>query len=165
MEPYGGPAALGGIITGLMLASWMLGRWQRGLPGSPPAAADTIAPAPGTIAPPLISSSCPAPVPDQRRTEGEGGEWLGALHEDVRAYRLAQQVLVESVLTGKIGACPPASGEGEDGRSVELSEGPDCRLIATAVSSCLCAACTDDRRRIVLALSQPSADPVSFTRV
>lgn len=165
MEPYGGPAALGGIITGLMLVSWMLGRWQRGLAESRPVAAGTASPAPSTVAQPPVSSPCQGPVPDQGRAEAEGGEWLGALHEDVRAYRLAQQVLGESVLTGALGACSTAVGESEDGSSMELSEGPDCRLIATSVSSCLCAACTDDRRRIVLALSQPSADPASFTRV
>lgn len=39
MDHFGGPAVLGGVITGLMLWAWALGRWQGSFPAAPARAA------------------------------------------------------------------------------------------------------------------------------
>jgi hypothetical protein len=170
MDPYGGPAALGGVVTGLMLVSWMLGRWQSG-----PSAARLRAVPEALAEPPeapAATRACEAAARAERRDAVDSFAALGELHADVSAYRAAQQILSDSALRATMRVGWTASGEGEMCRFVGVSGAPTCPgARSSAGPARACAACNaapiapvpePDR---VLPLAQPSAEPVVFTRV
>lgn len=96
-----GPVALAGIMICTALAGWTLGRWQGGLIS---AVADR-SPAPvfaAAIAPLRRARTVdqPQPWPDASGTGGRSAELatassLAQMHEEIIAYRRAQQVLTD----------------------------------------------------------------------
>lgn len=163
MEPYGGPAALGGMISGLMLGAWMLGRWQR-VPGG--SALHTARPLPdraiGTDGEAASDRLCQKAARDERRAAFADDLALVELHADITAYRAAQQVLSDAeVRSMPIGWT--ASGEGESCRYIGVSGRPTCPVVARADAACGCGSCPADLPRKLRV--QPSAVPVVLTRV
>lgn len=102
MDISGGPAALGGILMCVALAAWALGRWQ----GAALAAVDRAAAATGEAAarlalavglphaPARPSCHCAACAnADYRGDELASASALGAMHEEISAYRRAEHIL------------------------------------------------------------------------
>jgi hypothetical protein len=171
MDPYGGPAALGGVMTGLMLASWMFGRWQS-RPGDPPARAvqENV---------PESSDSLHAGRPCENAAGAErhvvnAFTALGELHADISAYRQAQQILSDNALRATMQVGWTAPGEDDLCRLIGGSGTPTCpaaRLSADPL--CPCAACRSASPLPVQTavpcavpnLAQPSAEPFGLTLV
>lgn len=163
MEPYGGPAALGGMIGGLMLGAWMLGRWQ-GVAGG--GALHTAGALPdrgiGTDGEAASDRLCQQAAHDERRAAFADEFALAELHADITAYRAAQQVLSDAeVCSMPIGWS--ASGEGETCRYIGVSGQPTCPVVLRVDADCGCGSCPADLRRELRV--QPSAVPAVLTRV
>ena len=111
MELLASPAMLGGIIAGVALGAWSLGRWQ----GAAWPVTDPRSPAPGAEHPPFewrasvshdpspavhsavrsaapIAGLCQQARRAERNVALEPGFSLGDLHAEVSAYRQQQQV-------------------------------------------------------------------------
>lgn len=170
MDPYGGPAALGGVMTGLMLASWMLGRWQSRLGDARlRAVRETLAEPPEV---PAATRPCEAAARAERRDAVDAFAALGELHADVSAYRAVQQILSDSALRATMQVGWTASGEGEVCRFIGVSGAPTCPAARSSADPLrACAACNGapmapmQGPEPVPLLAQPSAEPVVFTRV
>jgi hypothetical protein len=101
MDLSGGPAALGGIMMGLALGAWLMGRWQGGLAVSDdraPAAAPTAGPDRSEADEvPMQRATAVAPCQEaaqaERRNAMAAAGSLGELHDEISAYRRAQKVL------------------------------------------------------------------------
>ncbi|MFO6446444.1 hypothetical protein ACLBKU_04800 [Erythrobacter sp. NE805] len=174
MEWFGGPAALGGVITGLMLAAWMLGRWQSGL-APPPARRETLAddvPSSEALSRALAGQQSDAAdaetsrplASDERRSALAGGASLGELHEQVSAYRRAEQVLADADVEGLQlywagpGACEPAPRAAIGVRHAAAMRHP-------GGADCACGTCTADCPRAGPPRADQPSLAVPFTRV
>lgn len=161
MEPFGGAAALGGVITGLMLASWMLGRRQSRLSQSEMAPVPKVTSTPPDEAP--ASRSFQQPALAERRDTIEGFASVGELHAAVSAYRAAQQVLTTGASTVSITVGWSATGERESCRNMGVGGEPICP--SAAVTDPVCDGTGPRLPRPLPAVLQPSAEPAAFTRV
>lgn len=177
MMEWGGSAALGGMMTSLMLGAWALGRWQgplrnAALPedGAPtaPSPTATLRPGPGAPARVPHERSCQEAARIERRSASDCPDSLGELHADMVAYRRAQRALVDadsaSLWTGRLGT------ESEEAcRYLGVSGQPTCpSIVLKAEELCACRACHPAGRPAPAArgLLQPSPEPPPlFTRV
>lgn len=164
MEFYADPAALGGVVIGLMLAAWLLGRWHG-------EAADRCGTGEPIAEPPAVPSDrvprhaparpCQQAAREERRAVLEAAAALGEIHADVSAYRRAQQVLADGAFAGTIRAGLSASGEGEACRYLGISGQPTCPLPGIGGTAggapCACGGCA-------LAVPRP-VQPVALVRV
>jgi len=139
MELSAGPAALGGIMMGVALGAWTLGRWQGGfaLPddggGHGPTRVGDAAPTP-----PGALAEAPAKPDQQHAFVARGAavaDPLGELHAEISAYRRAEQVLAdvgpdELVLRHRCGNTGPAC------RHPALTGEPVCDLSGTVRPPC-----------------------------
>lgn len=131
MDIPGGPAALAGMMMCVGLAAWTLGRWQ----GNAMAVVDRAAAVTGEAAARLALAIRPHDAParpschcsacanaDYRGDELASASALGAMHEEISAYRRAEQILCDlssdalhqiALSSGEgAGECEPASAEG-----------------------------------------------------
>ncbi len=174
MDQFGGPAALGGAITCLMLGAWMLGRWQSGLAevgnrrdASPVASAHPYARKAqidgGAV--PVHAPPCQEAARAERSAALETDASLSELHADITAYRLTQQIL-SGVEVGELRLAWSASGEIEPCRFMGISGRPTCPLpVRTTETQCACDSCAAKWRHTPLRAVQPSSEASAFTRV
>ena len=131
MDIPGGPAALAGMMMCVGLAAWTLGRWQ----GSAMAVVDRAAAATGEAAARLALAIRPPHAParpschcsacasaDYRGEELASASALGAMHEEISAYRRAEQILCD-LSSDALHQIAMASGEG-DGNCLAGAGGP-----------------------------------------
>lgn len=169
MNLYGDPAALGGVVTGLMLASWMLGRWQGRPGGARASVADEALRETGEA--PSGARLCETAARAERRAAADAFAGLGELHADVSAYRQSQQILSDTALQATMKVGWTASGEGELCRFVGVSGERTCPAGQVSADDAPCACSADnavpgaDLPTPPAAAIQPTAEPVVFTRV
>lgn len=144
MELLEGPAMLGSIIMFAMLAAWAFGRLQGGL-AVPDEAAAPVAegsfarrakPAP---APAAASAAAPTPCQHAARNERSvalaAAPALGDMHDEIAAYRRAQQVFAGMDDDGL--RLVPVQLEGPPNcRFIGLTGEPTCGLSAPARGAC-----------------------------
>lgn len=171
MDQFAGPATLGSVTACLMLAAWMLGRWQGGVAGiGNPLAADGVEDM-RPPAPPVRHGSdteanrpCQDAARDERRAVAATASALGELHADTSAYRRAQQVLQQIDFS-----CQPigwsASGESEACRYLGVSGQPTCPVNSVASARGTCGACVLDIGSLQARTAQPSAAADTLARV
>lgn len=174
MEQFGGPAALGGVVTGLMLGAWMFGRWQslvgtgEGSNGAAPEATPLrplAEQACGERTADAAARQCQVAARAERRVVLENAVAIAQLHEDVSAYRRAQQVLSDAGFR-HLPVGWSSSRADQACRYLGVSGEPTCPMPASATMLCTCGTCSTPRKGGVEAIVvQPSAEPVAFTRV
>ncbi len=172
MDQFGGPAALGGVISNLMLGAWMLGRWQSGLMPDAPRhdtmikMAQPLAAMPGADAasPPVEAQACQQAAREERRAVLEIEASLGELHADISAYRLAQQILTDVAITDSRFERSGAEA-GETCRYLGISGHPTCPVSRAAPAHCGSGRCGAGWRPAPLRTNQPSPEAPRFTRV
>ena len=124
MDIPGGPAALAGMMMCVGLAAWTLGRWQ----GNAMAVVDRAAAVTGEAAARLALAIRPPHAParpschcaacasaDYRGDELASASALGAMHEEISAYRRAEQILCD-LSSDALHQIAMASGEGDGDR-------------------------------------------------
>lgn len=168
MDNFGGPAVLGGIITGLMLWAWALGRLQSGFAVVPSGAAGAEALLPdaeGSVAAmPEPVQPCQQAARDERRHALAASASLGQLHAEVSAYRRAVQVLSHLEADEMVFHSPPAR-EGAACRYVGISGKPTCPTAAAVHTYHACGACLIQLPDLAIRLDQPSVEASAFTRM
>jgi hypothetical protein len=172
MEQFGGPAALGGIITGLMLGAWMLGRWQGGLAQAPRRREPVPQNVPGlqTLSRALRAAgeetgaarACQQGAYDERRAVLETDVSLGDLHAEITAYRRAEQVLAGHDVR-QLGLDLSAA-EAEACRYMGISGHPTCPSSCGRGADCATGSYGEEPVAVPLRAAQPSFE-VPFTRV
>lgn len=169
MDHFGGPAVLGGIITGLMLWAWALGRWQGNLPGAPvralgeePRMFDFTAAFgnPSGAKREFQQVAC-----DERLAALGDGTSLGQIHAEVSAYRQAAQVLTHLEAEDMPLGWLPASADDSVRRYPGISENPACPVADPAVVHLGCDTCGEPMPDLVIRVDQPSAEGSAFTCV
>lgn len=169
MEQLGGLAVLGGVITGLMLWSWALGRWQGGF-----AAAPTGVPSANLVlrephspigAGPDAVRQCQQAARHDRHVLIESGAWLGQIHADVSAYRRAAQVFLHLEAEEMALGWSTVGGESTLCRDLGNSGKPIYPMAILVSAPCACRACTVGTPDIAIRLDQPSAEAWDFARV
>lgn len=164
---------MGGVITGLMLGAWMLGRWQS-VPGAATGAKEA-APAEAALRRPAeqalamadaeaAARHCQAVARAERRALLENASALSKLHEDVSAYRHAQQVLSE-VKSREMRVGWLRSGDAEPCRYLGVSGQPTCPTPAAATMRHVCAICSTPLQSGEAVAAQPVAESAALTRV
>ncbi len=168
MDHSGGSAVLGGIITGLMLLAWALGRLQGGLavaPSGPAGAEPRGSDAQGKARPTRERVQlCQQVARDERRRALEASASLGQVHAEVSAYRRAVQVL-SHLEAGELALHWPPVREGSACRYVGISGKPTCPKAIAAHTHRACGDCVTGLTDLAIRLDQPSAEASGFTRV
>lgn len=175
MDVSTGPAALGGMMMCVALASWALGRWQGGVvtvdePGSGDLAGPDAVPH-GTVR--LRPAAAPAApcqhaAREERHVALAGAASLGELHAEITAYRRAEQVLarVEGEVLGQL---HPQREAGGACRYLGVMGEPTCGISETLREACACGTETGcDRASAPLRAGiavQPSPFASGLTRV
>lgn len=111
MDVSAGPAALGGIMLGVALGAWTLGRWQGGLV----VVEDASVPTPGA-ATPAVTTPCRNAVRAECAAAPLAEDSLGEMHAEISAYRRAEQVLAGFDAAGQ-----PTGSTIETARAVQPS--------------------------------------------
>jgi hypothetical protein len=139
MDIAGGPAALGGIMMGVALAAWSLGRWQGGLvscDNRSAAAGEIERVAAGNLElhPPFaVATPCQTAARMERNVAMATALSLGDMHAEISAYRRAEQVLAG--LTSD----PLRLTEGRTGcRYLGVIGEPTCGVATAARLACAC---------------------------
>lgn len=169
MDHFGGPAVLAGVIVGLMLWSWALGRLQRGAAKGPDSAP---APEPVLIewnapasASPDSARPCQQAAREERRAALDLSTSLGQIHDEVSAYRREAQVF-SHMEEGEMAFTAAAVTEPDgDCRYIGISGSPTCPRANSTRDQCARAASSGQVSTSAVRLDQPSADPGAFTRV
>ena len=168
MDQFGGSAVLGGIVTGLMLWAWALGRLQGGLAAASSGPAGAVSCGPetdgGIGAAPEPVQLCQQVARDERRHALEASSSLGQVHAEVSAYRRAVQVLSHLEAGEMAIQWPPAQG-GAACRYVGISGKPTCPTAIAADTRRACSDCATGLPDLAIRLDQPSAEASGFTRV
>lgn len=173
MDYLGSPAELGGVITGLMLWAWALGRWQRGFAAAPapaPAAApgvDSYLREPYTPlgAAPDAAGQCQQAAHNDRLVSLKVGAWLGQIHADVSAYRRAAQVLTDLEAEEIALGWSTIRDEGAMSRYLVKSEKLTFPKARSVKAPCACSACNVGMPDLAIWFDQPSEGARVFTRV
>ena len=153
---------LGGVITGLMLWAWALGRWQGGIAAAPAGApgVDSLLRephAPVGAAPDAVRQ-CQQAARNDRRVPLEGGAWLWQIHEDVSAYRSAAKVLSYLKTEEMALGWSTVGGEGAMSRFLGNNGKPTFPVASLVNAPCGCRACTLGTPGLAMRLDQPSAE-------
>lgn len=141
MDLSGGPAALSGIMMGVALGAWSMGRWQGGLAVSgdrTPAAAPTAGPVcseadEAPIQRATDAAPCQEAAQAERRNAMAAADSLGELHDEISAYRRAQKVLAGINCDGLGLNLAEARSEC---RYMDLMDEPTCGAAASARMAC-----------------------------
>ncbi len=169
MDQLGSPAVLGGVITGLMLWSWALGRWQGGFAAAPTGVpgVDLLLREPHSPigAGPDAVRQCQQAARHDRHVLIEAGAWVGQIHADVSAYRRAAQVFLHLEAEEMALGWSTISGESTVCRYLGNSGKPSFPMVSSVHAPCACRACTVGTPDIAIRLDQPSAEAWAFTRV
>lgn len=168
MNYLGSPAVVGGVITGLMLWAWALGRWQGGFAAAPAGASgvDSLLReprAPVGAAPDAVRQ-CQQAARNDRRVPIEAGAWLGQIHADVSAYRRAAQVLLHLEAEEMVLGWSTVGGKSAMRRYLGNSGKPTFPVASLVNAPCACRACTVGTPDLAIRLDQPSAVAWAFTR-
>ena len=169
MNYLGSPAVLGGVITGLMLWAWALGRWQGGFAAAPVGAPGMESllrepHAPVGAAPDAVRR-CKQAVRHDRHVPIEAGAWLGQIHADVSAYRRAAQVFSHLEAEELALGWSTVGGEGATRGYLGNTGKPTFPVASMANAPCACRACTVETPDIAIRHDQPSAEAFAFARV
>ena len=175
MDISAGPAALGGMMMCVALASWALGRWQGGVVALEDADSGDLADP--VAAPRIAVRLSPAAVPaapcqhaarEERHVALAGAASLGELHAEITAYRRAEQVLarVEGEVLGQL---HPQHETGGACRYLGVMGEPTCGISEALRQACACGTATGCGRasapqRAGIA-AQPSPFASGLTRV
>ena len=96
MELFAGPASLGGLIMGVAVCAWGLGRWQALGRQEPVCGGGASGPqTAGDQTSLIVQQASPAPHQvrgEQPEADGAAGS-LAELHEEIIAFRQREQVL------------------------------------------------------------------------
>lgn len=157
MDLSGGPAALGGIMMGVALGAWSMGRWQalRTAGDDPSGRPGDTAAAQGPALPPI--EPCQHAARAERRLALASDDRLGELHVEISAYRRAERVLAKidgDALPLRLAISEP----GLDCRYLGIVGEPTCGIPAAARLDCACATGSDEIAAMPsLRVVQPSA--------
>lgn len=157
MDLSGGPAALSGIMMGVALGAWSMGRWQalRTAGDNPCRRPGETATARGPALPTI--EPCQHAARAERRLALASEDRLGELHVEISAYRRAERVLAK--IDGD--ALPLRSAMSEPGldcRYLGIVGQPTCGIPATARAVCACGTgCDQIAAMPPLQVVQPSA--------
>jgi hypothetical protein len=173
MDEFGGPAALGGVMTALMLGAWMLGRWQGGLdPARRPREPVTErVPVPQELSRALGDAAGESGrVPDgrqdardDRRAVFDNDVSLGELHADITAYRHSQRVLAGADV-GTLRLYWSVADASEASRTLGIGGQPTCPTPRGTDADCACGTCQPEPAAALIRAVQPSFE-APFTRV
>lgn len=173
MDIAAGPAALGGMMMGVALGAWMLGRWQGGVtaPGGGAkaearGAAARHDPNIGLHLPAAEASSCQVAARAERNGAMTSLASLGEIHDEMTAYRRAEQVLSAHQQGQGIIAARDDAAQGGC-RYLGLTGQPTCGITTDARRPCQGLIRCD---RITapapaMRVPQPSALPCDLTRL
>lgn len=137
MDLSGGPAALSGIMMGVALGAWSMGRWQalKTVGDNPSGRAGETAAAGGAALPPV--EPCQHAAWTERRLALASDDRLGELHVEIIEYRRAERVLAE--IDSDAVLLRPAWEEGaRHCRYLGIVGEPTCGIPATARAVCAC---------------------------
>jgi len=169
MDHFGGSAVLAGIIVGLMLWSWAIGRLQRG-PSTDPDCAPAGEPlrfewnAPASASPDPVRP-CQQAARDERRAALDLSASLGQIHDEVSAYRREAQVFSHMEEGEMAFTAASATETGGTCRYIGISGTPTCPRVISAKMQCARADCSRPMPSLAIRLDQPSVEPGAFTRV
>lgn len=170
MYTTAGPAVLGGVMMGVALVAWSLGRWQGGLGTGEDRDTLSAGDAGRSAMPPVLLAPSPASVDDRDSTRSarnvpiEAGISLGDMHAEISAYRRAEQVLAGMTLDPLQLIAEQRDGDSE-GQNFGMLGEPACGLCEVPFVAC---ACLDDFHPAPrpLRAAQPSLPlPSEATRV
>ncbi len=160
---------MGGVIAGLMLWAWALGRWQGGFAavhaGAPGVDSVLREPnVPDVAAPDAVRQGQHGARTDHR-VPPEADAWIGQIHADVSAYRRTVQVLAH--LEAEEMALGWSTVGGERALSCYLRNSGKPTFPATSPGNapCACSACATETTPLAIRLNQPSAEAPAFARV
>ncbi|WDA42552.1 hypothetical protein [Erythrobacter sp. BLCC-B19] len=171
MVLFESPAMLGGIIVGVAMLAWTLGRWHSGVAASDAAARPAPkvepsrpVPAPDSAAPEAargVVVMCQQAARDERRIAAATARSLGEMHEEIAAYRRQERVLAAALSDGLLVELLPARARHEC-RYLGLIGQPTCPMSEAEVAAQNCATgCTATRRPE----AYPSPAASALTRV
>lgn len=165
-----GPAVLGGMMLTVAMLAWALGRWQGGFSASedPPKPDESEAPDGAMQAVPHELEAVHDAARMQRRSALAAADSLGDLHEEISAYRRAEQVFASAEGDG-LGIDMLASDARSECRHLGVMGQPTCAVPEPIRAACACGTrcgLADPRPPVrTERLVQPVAAAAGLTRV
>lgn len=134
-----GPAVLGGMMLTVAMLAWALGRWQGGFSAAEEARkpGEREAPEGAMQAAPQGLEAVHDAARMQRRSALAAADSLGDLHEEISAYRRAQQVLASAEGDG-LGINTLAGDARSECRHLGVMGQPTCAAAEPVRAACAC---------------------------